>query len=34
MGVVMAVRLGGETAGIDEACRPLRELAERPITNQ
>ncbi len=30
MGLLMAVQLGGEMTEIDEACRPLRELAQRP----
>lgn len=30
MGLLMAVQPGGEMTGIDEACRPLVELARRP----
>jgi dienelactone hydrolase len=30
LGVLMAAQLGGELTEIDGACRPLRELAERP----
>jgi dienelactone hydrolase len=30
MGMLMAAQLGGELSEIDEACRPLRELAQNP----
>jgi len=30
LGLLMAAQLGGEMSEIDEACRPLRELATRP----
>lgn len=30
LGLLMAAQLGGELTEIDEACRPLRELAQRP----
>ena len=29
LGVLMAAQLGGELSEIDEACRPLRALADR-----
>ena len=31
MGLLMAAQLGGELTEIDEACRPLQEIAKRPI---
>jgi dienelactone hydrolase len=30
LGLLMAVQLGGELSEIDEACRPLKEAAQRP----
>ena len=30
LGLLMAAQLGGELSEIDEACRPLREFAQRP----
>ena len=30
LGLLMAAQLGGEMTEIDQACRPLRELAQRP----